>query len=297
MLSYKGLIDQVLLYGEKHDDRTKVGTTSLFGASWFHDMRNGFPLLTTKKVHFNSVVTELLWFLSGSTDASILKKQGCTIWDEWSTLEKCAKFGREEGDLGPVYGFQWRRFGTTYTPLHLVQPSQMFPKMNSGFDQIRWVLNEMIDNPNSRRLIVSAWNPQQQLEVELPPCHSFFQFKCGQNNTLSLSVYMRSCDIFLGLPFNIASYALLLEMFCRVVGRTAYRLHFSFGDLHLYDNHHQQVVTQLNRDCRPLPHVLIRSESVCDQVNPLDKLLGIRKEEIFLMNYDPHPAIKAPVAI
>ena len=274
MKSYLDLLRDVIRNGESHDDRTGVGTVSVFGRQWRHDMREGFPLLTTKKIPLRWVFEELRWFLSGSTNEKDLRKQGVDIWAEWATPEQCAKFDREPGDLGPVYGKLWRSF--------------------EGVDQIKYLLKDIEQNPNSRRLLVTGWHPALQTRVALPPCHTVWQIKCHPGGDMSLHLYARSIDIFLGLPFNVASYALLLKMLAQVTGRHARDLVISFGDLHLYKTHFQQAETQLGREPSPLPDL-----EVCDmpQESALDRLLAYRWENIVLDRYHPHPKIEAPVAI
>jgi len=272
---YLGLLKLVLEKGKFKGDRTGTGTYSVFGAQARYDLQEGFPLLTTKKVHLKSIIYELLWFLSGHTDVKWLQERGVTIWNEWATTEQCAKFGRQEGDLGPVYGHQWRHFGAS--------------KENpSGCDQISWVINEIKKNPNSRRLIVTGWNPLEQGQVALPPCHTLFQFYI-QEGKLSCQLYQRSADLFLGAPFNIASYAMLTQMIAQVCDLQLGDFVHTFGDLHLYSNHLEQVKLQLARDPRPLPQL---------KINPAIKdIFGFKFEDFELVGYDPHPAIKAPIAV
>ncbi len=280
MESYLKLLKDVVQNGEGHDDRTGVGTRSVFGRQWRHDMDTGFPLLTTKKIPLRWVFEELRWFLSGSTHVKDLQAAGVNIWDEWATAEQCAKFGREEGDLGPVYGRLWRYFGDR--------------GILGSVDQIRNLLEDIVATPNSRRLIVTGWHPRKQKEVALPPCHTLWQVKCHSDDRMSLHLYARSIDIFLGLPFNIASYALLLEMLCTVTGRTPKDLIISFGDLHLYNNHAEQAKVQLGRVPHPLPMVRLDCP---EGTTALERLLAFRWENIKLLNYDHHPKIEADVAV
>jgi len=282
MKSYLDLMSDVLLNGEYHDDRTKVTTRSVFGRQWRHNMKDGFPLLTTKKVSLRWVFEELRWFLSGSTDVKDLQKEGVTIWDEWATKEQCAKFGREEGDMGPIYGGLWRDFGGTNDAQGI------------GEDQISNLLFDIQNSPQSRRLIVSGWSPQESKLVTLPPCHTLWQIKCHGDTEMSLSLYCRSIDIFLGMPYNIASYGLLLEMLAKVTNRKARDLVFSFGDLHLYNNHLDQAREQLSRSPNPLPTIEINSKG---SNSPLQDLLDIRWSDIKLSNYNPQSKIQADVAI
>ncbi len=297
MKSYQNLLRDILTLGENHNDRTGVGTVSLFGYQFRHDMRSGFPLLTTKQLPFRHIFEELAWFLRGSTDNKELQDRKVTIWNEWSTAEKCAKFHRQENDLGPIYGWQWRHYGATYTSLNFRSTEQqMFPNINSGFDQIDWLLNEIKINPFSRRLIVTGWNPIDAQDVELPPCHTIWQLKCNAKRQMSLHLYARSIDAFLGLPFNIASYALLLEMLCITCGYEAKELIISFGDLHIYKNHIEQVAEQLYREPMKLPRItFMRGDQF--EIYSLDYLLSMRYDHFDLIGYNPQPKIPAPVAI
>ncbi len=259
MKQYLDLLRAVLRDGASKNDRTGTGTTSVFGHQMRFDLADGFPLVTTKKVHLKSVVHELLWFLKGETNVRYLKENGVSIWDEWADAE---------GELGPVYGKQWRDW--------------------NGVDQIARVVEEIRRNPDSRRLIVSAWNVSEIEKMALPPCHCFFQFYVSDGR-LSLQLYQRSADLFLGVPFNIASYALLLAMTAQVTGLRCGEFVHTFGDLHIYSNHLEQVKLQLSREPRPLPAL---------RLNPRVKdLFDFKYEDIEILNYDPHPAIKAPVAV
>lgn len=295
MESYKTLLRDVMTNGEAHEDRTGVGTQSVFGRQWRHDMREGFPLLTTKRVTLRWVFEELRWFLNGHTDEEELSKHGVDIWKEWATAEQCAKFGRGAGDLGPIYGFQWRRFGgsagtSSYDDI-------------TGIDQIRQLLRDIVENPSSRRMIVTAWNPRDVSRVTLPPCHTLWQVKCHEGadgGEMSLHMYARSIDIFLGLPYNIASYGLLLEMLCAVTGRRARELVISFGDLHLYRNHVDQASVQLMREPRALCNVKVNMNETEDRRecgDKLDRLLGITWKDIEVVDYDSWPPLRAEVAV
>jgi thymidylate synthase len=264
MQSYLDLLRDVLNTGTDRDDRTGTGTRSLFGRQLAFDLEEGFPLVTTKKVHLKSVVHELLWFLSGETNIDYLRRHGVTIWDEWAD---------ENGDLGPVYGAQWRSWPA---------PD------GRTIDQILWVQNEIRTNPNSRRLVVSAWNPGQIEAMALAPCHCLFQFYVA-NGRLSCQLYQRSADIFLGVPFNIASYALLTHMMARTTGLAPGTFVHTFGDVHLYHNHFEQARTQLDREPRALPRLELSAEH--------ESVVDFRYEDIKITGYDPHPAIKAPVAV
>ena len=288
MKSYLDLLKDVVNNGEGHDDRTGVGTRSVFGRQWRHDMDTGFPLLTTKKVPLRWVFEELRWFLSGSTHVKDLQSAGVNIWDEWATAEQCEKFGRQEGELGPIYGGLWRRF-----PIGRFDGSDDDCEVGDT-DQIASVLRDIESNPNSRRIICSGWHPHYQSQVSLPPCHTLWQVKCHGDDRMSLHLYARSIDIFLGLPFNIASYAMLLEMLCTVTGRTPKDLVISFGDLHLYNNHAEQAKIQLRRAPHPLPMVYLDCP---EGETELDRLLAFRWENVKLSSYEHHPKIEADVAV
>ena len=264
MLEYHRLLKEVLAKGRPRTDRTGTGTIGIFGAQARFDLREGFPLVTTKKVHLRSIIHELLWFLRGETNIAYLRDNGVTIWDEWAD---------ENGDLGRVYGAQWR--------------SWRGPD-GSAVDQIAGAVRLIRTNPDSRRIIVSAWNPAEIGDMALPPCHALFQFYV-QDGELSCQLYQRSADIFLGVPFNIASYALLTMMVAQVCGLRPAEFVHTFGDLHLYSNHLEQAQEQLRREPRPLPRMIL---------NPARRELGdFVYEDFTLEGYDPHPAIKAPVAV
>lgn len=264
MKVYHDLLKHVLQHGNRKDDRTGTGTISVFGYQMRFNLEEGFPLLTTKKVHLKSIIHELLWFLQGSTNIKYLKDNGVSIWDEWAD---------ENGNLGPVYGYQWRNW----------------PKPDgTHIDQITQVVNAIKKNPDSRRLIVSAWNVADVDQMKLPPCHAFFQFYVADGR-LSCQLYQRSADIFLGVPFNIASYALLTMMVAQVCGLKAGDFVHTLGDAHIYLNHLDQVNEQLSREPRHLPSMLINPD--------VKDIFGFKFEDFTLENYDPHPAIKAPVAV
>lgn len=270
MRQYLTLLNDVLLNGKDREDRTGVGTRGLFGAQIRFNLQDGFPLVTTKKVHFKSIVHELLWFLSGDTNIKYLKDNGVKIWDEWAD---------ENGNLGPVYGKQWRNFG------HIDD----YPY---GIDQIKELIDGLQKNPYSRRHIVSAWDPRDIPGMALPPCHTLFQFyveDVGGDKYLSCQLYQRSADLFLGVPFNIASYALLTHMVAQVVGMKPGEFIHTFGDVHIYKNHIEQVREQLARKPLDLPQIKL-NENVKD-------IFKFKFEDIELTGYDPHPSIKAPVAV
>jgi thymidylate synthase len=261
---YHQLLRLVLEKGRSKNDRTRTGTISYFGAQARFDLRQGFPLITTKRLHFKSIVYELLWFLRGDTNIRFLTDHDVTIWNEWAD---------EKGDLGRVYGAQWRDWRTTD---------------GKPVDQIAQVVEMIRTNPDSRRLIVSAWNPGELGEMALPPCHALFQFYVLEGQ-LSCQLYQRSADLFLGVPFNIASYALLTQMMAAVCGLEPGDFVHTFGDLHIYKNHLDQVREQLSRTPRPLPRILFRRIP--------ERLEDFRYEDIELLKYDPYPAIKAPIAV
>jgi len=280
---YLDLLQRILDEGVDRPDRTGTGTRGIFGHQMRFDLRAGFPLVTTKKVHLRSILHELLWFLRGDTTVESLHSAKVTIWDEWATAEQTARFGRNAGDLGPVYGHQWRNFGAT--------PNADGTWKNDGVDQIARLLKDLREKPFSRRHIVTGWNPKEADEVALPPCHTLFQFYVTPGEPLELSchLYQRSGDVFLGVPFNVASYSLLTMMIAQVSGMRAREFVHSFGDAHLYRNHFEQAKLQLSREPRPLPTMRINPE--------VKDLFAFRFEDFTLEGYDPHPAIPAPVAV
>ena len=280
MKQYLELLQHILNHGTDKQDRTGTGTRSVFGYQMRFNLAEGFPLLTTKKVHMKSIIHELLWFLKGETNTSYLTDNQVTIWNEWATAEQTARFGRAEGELGPIYGHQWRNFGAS--------KKSDVSYHDDGFDQIAWLINEINTNPNSRRLIVSGWNPTEATEVALPPCHTLFQFFVSQGK-LSCQLYQRSADVFLGVPFNIASYALLTHMVAQVCHLDVGEFIWTGGDTHLYQNHFEQVKLQLSRE--PLPLCSLR-------LNPkVRSIFEFGFDDIQIADYQAHPAIKAPVAV
>lgn len=264
MKQYHELLQRVLVEGVKKEDRTGTGTISVFGHQSRYNMADGFPVLTTKKLHLKSIIHELLWFLAGDTNVKYLQENGVRIWNEWAD---------ENGDLGHIYGYQWRSW-PDYTGGHI--------------DQISEVVNTIKNNPDSRRIIVSAWNVADIPQMNLPPCHAFFQFYVADGK-LSLQLYQRSADIFLGVPFNIASYALLLKMMAQVTGLEAGDFVHTLGDAHIYTNHLDQVKLQLSRDFRPLPQMVLNPD--------VKSIFDFKFEDFTLEGYDPHPHIKGEVAV
>ena len=264
MRQYLDLLNRILDEGVEKGDRTGTGTTSVFGHQLRFDLARGFPLLTTKKLHLRSIIHELLWFLKGDTNTAYLKENGVGIWDEWAD---------EDGNLGPVYGHQWRSWGA---------PG------GGTIDQVSQVIEQIRENPDSRRLIVSAWNVGELESMALPPCHLLYQFYVADGR-LSCQLYQRSADVFLGVPFNIASYALLLLMVAQVSELEPGDFVHTFGDVHLYSNHIEQARLQLSREPRELPTLKLNRE--------VDDIFSFRFEDFVLEDYDPHPHIKAPVAV
>ncbi len=264
MQQYLDLLDHILTHGHKKNDRTGTGTISVFGYQMRFDLSKGFPVLTTKKVHLRSIIYELLWFLKGETNIAYLKENGVSIWDEWAD---------EDGNLGPVYGSQWRSWPTSD---------------GKQIDQISQLVEQIKVNPNSRRLLVSAWNPAEIDKMALPPCHIIFQFYVNDGK-LSCQLYQRSADVFLGVPFNIASYALLTMMMAQVCNLKPGEFIHTLGDAHLYLNHIEQAKLQLSRETRQLPEM---------KINPEKKdIFSFVFEDFELIDYDPHPHIKAEVSV
>ena len=271
MQNYLDLQRSILETGTPKTDRTGTGTLSLFGAQLRFDLSQGFPLLTTKKVHLRSIIHELLWFISGDTNIRYLKENGVSIWDEWADAN---------GELGPVYGSQWRSW-----------PAVSNDEADGGvrhIDQLSSLIEQIRETPDSRRLVLSAWNVGEIERMKLPPCHLLFQFGVAEER-LSCSMYMRSCDVFLGLPFNIASYALLTQMVAQATGLGLGDLVISLGDAHIYTNHVEQTQRQLAREPRALPQMRLDPS--------IKSIYDFRYEHFHLENYDPHPGIKAPIAV
>lgn len=264
MKQYHELMQRILDEGVQKGDRTGTGTKSVFGHQMRFDLSEGFPVVTTKKLHLRSIIHELLWFLKGDSNIKYLKDNGVSIWDEWAD---------ENGELGPVYGVQWRSWPT---------------QSGETIDQISQLIHDIKTNPNSRRLIVNAWNVAEVANMALPPCHAFFQFYVAEGK-LSCQLYQRSADVFLGVPFNIASYALLTMMVAQVCDLEPGDFVHTLGDAHLYSNHMEQTELQLSRECRPLPQMKINPE--------VKDIFGFKFEDFTLENYDPHPHIKGAVAV
>ena len=325
MKQYHEILRSILERGTEHDDRTGVGTISHFGFQTRFDLREGFPIVTTKRVPFRWIAEELFWFLSGDTNEANLRARGVDIWKEWADEEHTRRFGREAGDLGPIYGYLWRSFGGQY------------PKRD-GVDQIARLINEIEANPNSRRLIVSGWDPRECDNVDLPPCHTLFQFKIEQTGSATASpgagsgsagilpasrpgsagirpasrpgsagilpasrpilhcqLYQRSADAFLGVPFNISSYALLTHLVAHVCGLQAGEFIYTLGDYHIYQNHLDQVHEVLSREPLPLPKLQINDPD--NKLRGLAGLLNFRYEHLALVGYESHAKIAAPVAV
>lgn len=282
---YLNLLRDVLLNGSQKGDRTGTGTLSVFGRQIRFDLSKGFPLLTTKKMHFKSIVHELLWIISGSTNIKYLKDNGVHIWDAWAD---------DNGDLGPVYGKQWRNFGSLELPIRDIKKrdtcvvEEMTTIKIKGIDQLGNVVERIKTNPDCRRLIVTGWNPKEINDVKLPPCHTLFQFYVADGK-LSCHLYQRSADLFLGVPFNIASYALLTMMVAQVTGLKLGEFIHSFGDAHIYNNHVEQVKEQLKRKPMKAPKVVLYPE--------ITSLFDFKYDDIELVGYKFHPAIKGKVSV
>lgn len=282
MKQYHDLLRSILLQGHEHHDRTGVGTISSFGYQTRFNLRDGFPLVTSKKVPFRWVAEELFWFLSGDTNEANLRARGVDIWAEWADEEHTSRFGRTPGDLGPVYGYLWRSFGGNYPA-------------TDGVDQIARLMSEIQSNPNSRRLIVTGWDPREADRVDLPPCHTLFQFKVEAGSTLHCQLYQRSADAFLGVPFNIASYALLMHMIAHCCGLEVGDFIYTLGDYHIYKNHLDQVNELLSREPLALPHLEIVDAD--GALRGLEGLLAFGYDNLRLLGYQSHAKIAAPVAV
>lgn len=276
MKQYHDILRSILQHGTEHKDRTGVGTLSHFGFQTRFDLRKGFPIVTTKKIPFRWIAEELFWFLSGDTNEANLRARGVDIWKEWADAEHTQRFGREPGDLGPVYGYLWRSFGGHYPE-------------RDGVDQIARLIDQIDTNPNSRRLIVSGWDPRECDNVDLPPCHTLFQFKVDAGSVLHCQLYQRSADAFLGVPFNISSYALLTHLVAHVSGLTVGEFIYTLGDYHIYLNHLEQVKLLLAREPYPLPQLLIKRKP--------ESIFDYKFEDFEIVNYQAHPHIAAAVAV
>jgi len=287
MKQYHDILRSILEHGSEHQDRTGVGTISHFGYQTRFDLRAGFPIVTTKRVPFRWIAEELFWFLSGDTSEANLRARGVDIWKEWADEAHTRRFGRDAGDLGPIYGYLWRSFGGHYP-------------QRDGVDQIARLINEIETNPNSRRLIVSGWDPRECDKVDLPPCHTLFQFKIDHaarrpTPVLHCQLYQRSADAFLGVPFNISSYALLTHLVAHVCGLEAGEFIYTLGDYHIYKNHLEQVHEVLAREPLPLPRLDIKDDD--RRLRGLAGLLSFRYENLSLVGYESHAKIAAPVAV
>ncbi|MBA2645427.1 MAG: thymidylate synthase [Pyrinomonadaceae bacterium] len=282
MKQYLDLLKSILTHGTEHRDRTGVGTISHFGYQTRFNLREGFPIVTTKKIPFRWIAEELFWFLSGSTDERELRARGVDIWREWADAEHTNRFGREAGDLGPIYGYLWRSFAGDYPE-------------RDGVDQIARLIEGIEKDPNSRRLIVTGWDPKQCDKVDLPPCHTLFQFKVENEKNLHCQLYQRSADAFLGVPFNISSYALLTHMVAHVCGLEPGEFVYTLGDYHIYSNHLEQVEELLRREPLPPPRLEIIDEG--ESLRGLEGLLNFRYEHLNLVGYKSHGKIAASVAV
>lgn len=283
MKQYQDLLKHILANGKGHHDRTKVGTISTFGYQTRFNLQDGFPIVTTKKVPFRWVAEELFWFLSGDTSEENLRARGVDIWKEWADEEHTSRFGRQAGDLGPVYGYLWRSFGGDY------------PERN-GVDQIKRLMDDIMTKPGSRRHLVTGWDPAQADNVDLPPCHTLWHVKVHDDGVLDLQLYQRSADSFLGVPFNISSYALLTHLIAWAADLKVGEFIHTFGDLHIYSNHLNQVDELLRREPLPLPQLeIVNAEHL--RGKGFEGLLGFTIDNLKLNNYQSHGKIEAPVAV
>lgn len=293
MKQYLDMLRHILENGEETDNRTGINTISTFGYQARYDLREGFPTVTTKKLFFKGITHELLWFLKGDTNVKYLQDNGVRIWNEWATEEQCAKFGRPIGELGPIYGKQWRRWPDHTTAgvyRCWTNATEYEDKIGmKTIDQIANVIDQIKKNPTSRRLIVTGWNPAECDLVALPPCHTLFQFKVNKKNELSCQLYQRSADAALGVPFNIASYAMLTHMVAQVCGLDVGNFIHSIGDLHLYVNHIDGVKEQLKREPLPLPKLWLNPD--------IKNIDDFKYEDIEILNYVSHPKIEFEVAV
>lgn len=305
MKQYLDLLQDILDNGEDHEDRTGVGTKSVFGRQLRFDLSEGFPLMTTKRLAFRWIAEELFWFLSGSTDAKKLKDKDITIWDEWSTAEKCGQFFRKENDLGPIYGHTWRNFGASFIHHGYWEPKEWWsnktqrwinPSFNDdGWDQVAVLVDQLAKKSNSRRLIVTGWDPQYSNEVCLPPCHTMWQVKIDQRKSLlHMHLTQRSSDFCLGSSFNIPSYALLTHLLAHVCGLQVGDFVYTMVDCHLYKNHLEAAKEQLSRKPLALPALKVNSQLTG---NPLSDLLNIKYEDLELINYQNHGKLKTPTPV
>jgi thymidylate synthase len=293
MKQYLDFARYILENGEQTIDRTGVGTIGITGGQLRFDLREGFPLMTTKKTPLRLILEELFWMRDGRTDVGHLQERNVHIWDEWATKEQCAKFNRTKGDLGPVYGWAWRKFGAKPSIMHVYDEDGILRQgpgydTYTGVDQLANLVKSLRENPSSRRHIVTGWHPLYADQVALPPCHTLFQCFV-KNGYLDLHLYQRSADMFLGVPFNITSYATLLMMLAQVSDLTPRYFIHSFGDAHIYLNHIEQVKLQLSRDPKPLPRMILNPE--------VKDLFAFKYEDFKLEGYESHPAIKAQIAV
>ena len=287
MRAYLDLLQRVLDEGEWSENRTGVRSIGIWGHMLRFDLREGFPLVTTKKTHMPSIVKELLFFVGGYTDVRWLQDRKCRIWNEWATAEQCAARGLEEFDLGPVYGWQWRHFGAEYRGMKGEREGSL-DYAGEGVDQLLWAQDQLRHHPENRQIVVSAWNPPDKPKQALPPCHVLVHFR-AKHGRLHSAMFQRSADCFLGVPFNIASYSLLTHMMAQACGLEPGTFVHFLSDAHLYENHLDQVRIQLVREPRPLPRL---------ELNPdVRDVTGFRREDIRLVGYDPHPALRGEVAV